>query len=63
MYKRQDEAIVEEACLATLSRLPQAHEREGFLSLLKEAGEADRRVALEDLFWALMTSREFLFQH
>ncbi len=61
--KMTDEAIVEEACLATLSRLPQAHEREGFLSLLKGAGEADRRVALEDLFWALMTSREFLFQH
>lgn len=61
--KMSDEAIVEEACLATLSRMPQSHEREGFLSLLKTAGEGERRGALEDLFWALMTSREFLFQH
>ena len=25
--------------------------------------EKERRAAIEDLFWALMTSREFLFQH
>ncbi len=61
--KKTDAAIVDEAFLATLTRLPQPHEREGFLALLAEAGEGERRVAIEDLFWGLMTSREFLFQH
>ena len=61
--KKTDAAIVDEAFLATLTRLPQPHEREGFLALLTGAGESERRVAIEDLFWGLMTSREFLFQH
>ncbi len=61
--KKSDEAVIEEAYLSTLSRFPRAHEREGFLALLQEGGEKDRRLALEDLYWALMTSREFLFQH
>ncbi len=63
--KLTDEAVLEEAYLTTLSRLPQPHERDGFLALLKESGtsDAEKRIAMEDLFWALMTSREFLFQH
>lgn len=63
--KLTDEAVLEEAYLTTLSRLPQPHERDGFLSVLKESGQSDaeKRSAVEDLFWALMTSREFLFQH
>ncbi len=61
--KADDARIVEEACLATLSRPPTEHERSGFLELLGSAGEGERRAAVEDLFWALMTSREFLFQH
>jgi hypothetical protein len=61
--KKTDAAVVEEAFLATLTRLPQPHEREGFLALLAGAGESERRAAIEDLFWGLMTSREFLFQH
>ncbi|MBP9226233.1 MAG: DUF1553 domain-containing protein [Verrucomicrobiales bacterium] len=60
---KTNQEVVEEACLATLSRLPTEQERAGFLSLLAGAGEAERRMAVEDLFWALMTSREFLFQH
>ncbi|MCB1207586.1 MAG: DUF1553 domain-containing protein [Verrucomicrobiae bacterium] len=61
--KADDARIVEEACLATLSRLPNERERAGFLELLGSAGEGEKRAAIEDLFWALMTSREFLFQH
>lgn len=64
LKERADDArIVEEACLATLSRSPTEHERSGFLKMLGSAGEGERRAAVEDLFWALMTSREFLFQH
>jgi hypothetical protein len=61
--KADDARVVEEACLATLSRLPTERERAGLLELLKSAGGDGRREAVEDLFWALMTTREFLFQH
>jgi len=55
--------LVEEAYLLCLSRLPQASERETFTKILAEAPEAERRAVVEDLFWSLLTSREFLFQH
>ena len=61
--KADDVRIVEEASLATLSRLPTTEEKAGFLAMLGSAGEGEKRSAVEDLFWALMTSREFLFQH
>jgi hypothetical protein len=61
--KADDVRIVEEASLATLSRLPTTEEKAGFLAMLGSAGEGEKRSAIEDLFWALMTSREFLFQH
>lgn len=58
-----DTRIVEEASLATLSRLPTEEEKAGLLAMLGAAKEGEKRAAIEDLFWALMTSREFLFQH
>jgi hypothetical protein len=61
--KADDARIVDEASLATLARLPTAEEKAGFLAMLGTAGEGGKRAAIEDLFWALMTSREFLFQH
>ena len=63
LVKWEDEKLVEEAWLLCLSRLPTEGEREGFLSILSETPEAERRAAIEDLFWSLMSSREFLFQH
>lgn len=58
-----DGAILEEAYLATLSRYPTDAEREGHLAHLAAAAPEERREAVEDLFWAIMTSREFLFQN
>ncbi len=60
---KSDNAIVDEAYLATLSRMPTPREKSGLLSELKDADESTRKLVVEDLFWALMTSREFLFQH
>lgn len=54
---------VDEAYLRTLARFPTPREKEGLLALLEGAKGDERRAAFEDLFWALMTSREFLFQH
>ena len=54
---------VDRAYLLCLSRAPTAKEREGLVKLLSETPAKEKRAAVEDLFWALMTSREFLFQH
>ncbi|MEX2578897.1 MAG: DUF1549 and DUF1553 domain-containing protein [Verrucomicrobiales bacterium] len=60
---KSNEAIVDEAYMMTLSRRPTPRESEGLLAELSQADESERRLVVEDLFWALMTSREFLFQH
>lgn len=52
----------EEMCLSTLSRLPTDKERRVVADTLREAG-ADLRPAMEDTLWALLSSREFLFNH
>jgi hypothetical protein len=56
-----DRKLVEEAYLLTLSRFPTEQESQQLGAVLHDAAEADRREVLEDLFWSLMTSREFLF--
>ncbi|MCB1076662.1 MAG: DUF1553 domain-containing protein [Verrucomicrobiae bacterium] len=61
--KRPDAEIIDEAYLRCLSRPPTETEKSGFLDLLASTPEAEKRAAMEDLFWALMSSREFLFQH
>jgi hypothetical protein len=52
----------EDACLATLSRLPTDAERQAVKEAIRDAG-ADPRPVMEDALWALMSSREFLFNH
>jgi hypothetical protein len=54
---------VEEAFMLCLSRVPTQVEKAQFQSVFATAAAEDKRAALEDLFWALLTSREFLFQH
>ncbi|KAF0181154.1 MAG: hypothetical protein FD161_460 [Limisphaerales bacterium] len=61
--KKTNEEILDEAFLSTLSRPPTATERTRSLKLLTDAGEAERRAALEDLYWGLLSSKEFLFNH
>lgn len=59
-----DEALVDEVYLTCLSRPPTSGEQEGMLKVMRAApGGEERRAALEDVFWGLMSSREFLFNH
>jgi hypothetical protein len=61
-----DERIVEQVFLHALSRTPTAEERKTFRAVLAEAaasGPQARREAVEDLLWAVLTGREFLFNH
>ncbi|MCA9107920.1 MAG: DUF1553 domain-containing protein, partial [Planctomycetales bacterium] len=57
-----DNQILDQAFVLCLCRYPTDEERQSLLPLLAE-GEDDRRTRIEDLFWSLMTTREFLFNH
>jgi hypothetical protein len=67
-----DEEVVKELFLSALSRLPTPTERAKLLPILAEtpldplassAAKEARRQALEDLYWAVLTDKEFLFNH
>ncbi len=55
------EAMIDEVFLTALSRFPTADEKKQLLTLMSEA--SDDRIAVEDLFWSVISSREFLFNH
>lgn len=59
--KASDAEILEELYLATLSRPPLEGETKAALEHLNKA--TDRRKAWEDVQWALLNSKEFLFRH
>jgi len=59
--KAADETVFTEFYLVTLSRFPTANEVGHCRTILASA--ADRRAGLEDILWALLNSREFLFNH
>ena len=56
------EAWIEDAYLAAMSRLPTATEKEAVSAALAEAKDGPRLV-MEDVYWALISSREFIFNH
>ncbi|MEY2408872.1 MAG: hypothetical protein QOF48_1542 [Verrucomicrobiota bacterium] len=57
------ETLIEEAYLAALARLPTSAERKKVAAILKAAPKTERRVAIEDAYWALLSSKEFIFNH
>lgn len=57
-----DDALIEELYLLTLSRFPTDSERQLTRQHLTESRET-RRAAAEDIVWALMNSKEFLYNH
>jgi len=59
--KSPDKEILNELYLATLSRLPNSGEVEAALAHI--AKNANKRGAWEDVHWALLNSKEFLFRH
>jgi hypothetical protein len=62
--KKSPEEIVIELYLRTLTRRPTAKEVEKFDKILEEAKKPDeQKKLLEDLFWALLNSDEFIFNH
>ncbi|MEM8955096.1 MAG: DUF1553 domain-containing protein [Verrucomicrobiota bacterium] len=60
--ERKAGALVNEAYLMCLARYPTKRERNELVRLLEAAKPGEEREVVEDIYWALMTSREFLFQ-
>ncbi|HEV3383975.1 MAG TPA: DUF1553 domain-containing protein [Gemmata sp.] len=63
---QNDAAIIDRVFLMALTRKPTVEERKKFLDILAEAakdGAQFHREALEDFVWAILTGREFLFNH
>ncbi|MSQ93902.1 MAG: DUF1553 domain-containing protein [Gemmataceae bacterium] len=59
--KKTDKEIVADLFLTTLSRTPTVTEESAMLGHVSAA--TDRRRAWEDVHWALINSKEFLFRH
>jgi hypothetical protein len=55
--------IIEELYLSALSRYPSDRELAELLAVLNDAPADERRAVVEDAFWAVLSSREFLFNH
>jgi len=66
LRERQAKAIpkrIETLFLVTLARKPTQTEMESFDAAYKEAGYTDPIVGLQDVFWALLNSNEFIINH
>jgi hypothetical protein len=59
---KSNDEIIDEAYLAALSRLPTESEKAKLIATLDEGG-AERRELIEDLYWSILSSKEFLFNH
>jgi hypothetical protein len=61
--KKKPEEIIEELYLRTLIRKPSSSELEKLVKTVNETPPADKKKTLDDIFWALLNTREFLFNH
>ena len=57
------ERVIDEAYLSALTRFPTDDEKSKLLAILGDAGDAERRLLVEDLYWSILSSKEFLFNH
>jgi len=60
---KSDERVLEYVFLATVSRRPRTKERDAVVARLRELGTAARTAVFQDVLWALMNSKEFLYVH
>ncbi|MCC6356094.1 MAG: DUF1553 domain-containing protein, partial [Verrucomicrobiae bacterium] len=64
LIKEQSPALViRELYLRCLQRVPTGEEERDLLAKVDAAPEAERQQVLEDIFWALLNSKEFVFNH
>ena len=58
-----NDKVVEDLYLAALSRFPNDAEKQKLSAELAAAKPEERRGVLEDLYWSVLSGREFLFNH
>ena len=56
-----DEAVIDRIFLTSLVRKPKDAERAAIIHRIR--GGADRKSVYQDLLWAILNSKEFLYQH
>ena len=61
--KKPDGEILEDLYLNALSRYPREVEKTKLLAALAQASESEHRQILEDVYWAVLSCKEFLFNH
>jgi hypothetical protein len=54
--------VIDELYLAALARFPTERERTIMLEAFRQAAD-DRRGAVEDVLWALLNSKEYIYNH
>jgi hypothetical protein len=59
--KRQPVQIIDDLYVRCLTRQPTSEEKSRLMEVVKEA--PNTQAGLEDVFWAVLNSREFLFNH
>lgn len=55
--------LVQQIYLTVLSRPPSPTEKDKLVKMHDSTPESERRLLLEDVFWSLLSSKEFLFNH
>jgi hypothetical protein len=61
LKERSPTEVLEQLYLRTLCRPPSADEQATILGQLEK--ESDKQAAMDDVFWALLNSKEFIFTH
>lgn len=61
--KKSDKELIADIYMLCLSRKPTPKEETQLSKLLSETPKAEKRQVIEDLFWGILSSREFLFNH
>jgi hypothetical protein len=61
--KTPDDKIIEEAYLSALSRPPTDTETQQLVDVLAQTPAGEKRQAVEDIYWSLLSGKEFLFNH
>ena len=61
--KTPGDKIIEDAYLSALARFPTDTEKAKLLAVLNETKENDSRAIVEDVYWAILNSKGFLFNH
>jgi hypothetical protein len=60
--KKTPSQVIDELYLSCLARKPTAAEKEKLMAFVGEKDRSDTDV-LNDLFWAILNSKEFIFNH